>query len=644
MRRIRSRAMMCATIAAALAGAVVATPSVGAAGQQNQQNLPVFRADASLVMVQVSVLDAGGLPVDDLTASDLRLFEDGVERDIELLLRPDETPIDVGLLMDLSGSVRADARALRRDALAFLDALGPDDCVHFLPFATEVGAGTWGRPDDARLRDAIQGSRVEGYTPLYDALLAGIERVGNAPAGCSASAGDAASTAAEAESATVAERRKAVVVLTDGGDTSSQAAFSAAVNAASLAEVPIFPVAIGYALTEGQSANLGTDAQRGGGLEVDASVRSKAGDGLVQENEAGWEFDHATRAIGQSVQERRDARLRSYGNGLADSLRELAAISGGVYVEGGAANESLATAYTEILTWLRASYSVGFRPSPLPGDRSTDRGRAAWRGLEVRADDPAYRVYARPGYYQRDIDPAAAAAAVQAGVDMLRDELTREAVAAFGQALAADPFSWEAHYYRGRAFGVQGMFAAAREDFLAAARLGPGVGTVHEFAAIASIDAGDYATAWDHLIRAQQAGQDVSQRVETLRAIAPPPADLEERLAVPRIYVGHSIVPDVEAQTLIEALARAARRAISEAPQFGLVADASLADYGLSLQIDDIDTGGPGRAGGRLLIRNAAGDVVEERDFMVDEVFTEAATRATLAELLESVAPGLEGR
>jgi hypothetical protein len=165
---------------------------------------------------------------------------------------------------------------------------------------------------------------------------------------------------------------------------------------------------------------------------------------------------------------------------------------------------------------------------------------------------------------------------------------------------------------------------------------------VHEFAAIASADAGDYAAGWEHTIRAQQAGHDMNQRVETLRASSPPPADLDERLAAPRLYVGRAVVPDPEAQAFVEAVSRAVHLAISESHDFGLVTDASRADRFLVLQINDIDR--LGSVSGVLEIHEPGGDRVYEQGFSIDEVFNEDMTAAVFDGLLSDLAIWLERR
>ena len=632
------------------AGGLGATP-----GQQQERpaqalgQRPVFGADVSMVMVNVSVLDSEGLPVDGLHAEDFILLEDGVLQTVSVVLNPSEVPVDIVILMDISGSVLADQIAMKRDAVTLLDALKPDDCVCFMTFGNTISAGTWGRPHDEEIRSTILGTQIKGWTPLYDAMIKAIERIEQADDECGfgpgsdGSAGDADPVGADRSPQ---ERRKALVIITDGGDTSSQAQFAAAVNAASMTNVPIFPVAVGTALTEGQGALMGAGEQRRRQRSTptpDASVKDRSSSNADPVAERINEFDHTTRVAKQSAQQRWDASLATYGRGLADSLREFADISGGKFVNGGDSAASLRVAYNELLTWLRSSYVLGYYPPPQQMLR-TYRGHAVWHELEVRSRVASFRVYARPGYYRSDIDHTASTGAVQAGVEMLGANEAADSLFAFARALQEDPFNWQAYFYRGRAYGVLGRFEEAQADFLAAARLGPGIGPVHQFASIASADMEEYGTAWEHAIRAQQAGVEMLERFEALRQVSAEPADLENRLAAPRLYVGPAVVPDPEAQAILDAVLRGIRRAISESAAFGLVTQPGAADYYLRLQISSVDTEGKPRVRGSLELHETSGGRLYDDGFTLQDVFDDVTTGRVLSGKLRELATWLDRR
>lgn len=610
---------------------------------------PVFGADVSMVMVNVSVLDGEGLPVAGLAADDFILFEDGAPQTVSVVLNPDEVPVDLVILMDISGSVLADQIAMKRDAVTLLDALKPDDCVCFITFGNTISTGTWGRPDDEELRSTILGTQVKGWTPLYDALIAGIDYIEQASDECGhmAVSGESDRAAASSDAGTSPqERRKALIVITDGGDTSSQAQFATAVNAASLTSVPIFPVAVGIALTEGQGDNMGAgeqwrvQANARGADARDKSREAVAGDPVAERQH---EFDHTARVARQSAQQRWSARLTSWGRGLDDSLREFAMISGGKYINGGESAASLRIAYNELLTWLRSSYVLGYYPPPQERVR-TYRGHAVWHDLKVSTRVVGFRVYARPGYYRSDIDRTASTAAVQAGVEMLEANEAADSLFAFERALQEDPYNWQAYFYRGRAYGVLGRIEDAQADFLAAARVGAGIGPVHQFASIASGDLEQFDIAWEHAIRAHQAGIDMREHFEMLRQVSPAPAELETRLEAPRLYVGPALVPDPEAQAVLDAILRGIRLAISESTAFGLVTQPQLADYYLRLQVNSVETEGRPRAGGALELLQPSGDRLYDDGFTLQDVFDDVTTGRVLSGKLRELATWLDRR
>jgi len=116
---------------AALLGTLVPTapPAIGAVpptsgrsfSQSGGQTNTAFDASVELVTLSVSVRDDSGAPLVDLTAADFVIVDDGIVRQAALLLAPGATPLDIALLVDLSGSMRD--RNWRDRARDFLDRL-----------------------------------------------------------------------------------------------------------------------------------------------------------------------------------------------------------------------------------------------------------------------------------------------------------------------------------------------------------------------------------------------------------------------------------------------------------------------------------------------------------------------------------------
>jgi VWFA-related protein len=178
----------------------------------------VVRVDTQLVSVPAVVTDKGGRPLANLRAENFVLYEDGRPQQISNFATT-EAPFEVALLLDTSGSTRADIALIRRAARAFLDALRPGDRVSIIAFNnSQDGANSLATVDvltrltDDReaLQKALENIGASNGTPYYDALVKIGEEVFS-------------------EKPTDEVRgRRAVVALTDGVDSASDADFAEA--------------------------------------------------------------------------------------------------------------------------------------------------------------------------------------------------------------------------------------------------------------------------------------------------------------------------------------------------------------------------------------------------------------------------------
>src|SRR2546423_1053628 len=97
------------------------------AGEEVDEN-DVVRIETQLVSVPAIVTDAAGRPVTGLRADNFQIYEDGRPQKIANFATT-EAPFEVALLLDTSGSTRAEVGLIRRAALAFIEALRPGDRV-----------------------------------------------------------------------------------------------------------------------------------------------------------------------------------------------------------------------------------------------------------------------------------------------------------------------------------------------------------------------------------------------------------------------------------------------------------------------------------------------------------------------------------
>src|SRR5262245_459480 len=160
----------------------------------------VIKLDTFLVTIPVSVTDRYGKFVPFLVKRDFHIFEDSVEQDIESL-ESIEVPFHVALVLDTSQSTRFNLEDIQDAAVDFVNQLRPDDKVMVVSFDSRGRVESEFTSDRAQLRNAIFRTRTGGSTKLYEAVdLVLAERLKGI------------------------QGRKAIVLFTDGVDTSSKLA------------------------------------------------------------------------------------------------------------------------------------------------------------------------------------------------------------------------------------------------------------------------------------------------------------------------------------------------------------------------------------------------------------------------------------
>ena len=174
--------------------------------------------DTQLISVPVTVTDRTGRPLTNLRAENFALYEDGRPQRVTNFITSD-APFEVALLLDTSGSTRAEVGLIRRAANLFIEALRPGDRISILAFNSQTDGATklatvelMTHLTDNRdaLQQAIENIGSSNGTPFYDAL----ERV----------ATEVFRTPARRE----LRGRRALVALTDGVDSTSAADFAEA--------------------------------------------------------------------------------------------------------------------------------------------------------------------------------------------------------------------------------------------------------------------------------------------------------------------------------------------------------------------------------------------------------------------------------
>lgn len=186
--------------------------------------LPTFRAEVKLVRVLATVTDETGQLVGSLSKERFRVWDSGEPQEISVFERSTELPLSVALLLDTSGSTAKDlpleVASVRRFLRALLHEGNSKDAAALYAFNYQTAQLSPFTRRQGRLDNALKAVKGEAGTSLYDAIHF--------------AAGDLE----------LREGRKVVVVVTDGGDTTSVKSFRDALKGAHLAEAAIYPILI----------------------------------------------------------------------------------------------------------------------------------------------------------------------------------------------------------------------------------------------------------------------------------------------------------------------------------------------------------------------------------------------------------------
>lgn len=181
---------------------------------------PVIRTSVQQVLIPTTVTDTLGRPLEGLQKEDFRLLEDGKELDIASFFVEDQ-PISIGIILDISGSVRNKVAEARQAISQFLRLSSVGDEFFFVTFRDqpELVRGFTKSVDD--IEDDLRGIQPSGWTALYDAIVMGVHQMKKAT-----------------------RERRVLLVLSDGGDNNSRYTKSEVKNLIREADVRIFALSI----------------------------------------------------------------------------------------------------------------------------------------------------------------------------------------------------------------------------------------------------------------------------------------------------------------------------------------------------------------------------------------------------------------
>ena len=218
------------------------TPPPGGAPQR-----PAFRAGVDIVSLNVTVQDGAGHYVTDLDQPEFSIFEDGVKQEVSFFNRRQQ-PIALSLLLDSSASMEDKIEELQVAAKSFVKRLKPNDIAQVIDFDSRVEIRQGFTGNTAELDAAIDKTSAGGSTSLHNAIYIALKELKKVRA--------------------VSEedvRRQALVVFSDGEDTSSLISFDEVLDLAKRSETAIYTIAL-----------RGVDTQTKGFREAEFVMRQLA--------------------------------------------------------------------------------------------------------------------------------------------------------------------------------------------------------------------------------------------------------------------------------------------------------------------------------------------------------------------------------
>jgi Ca-activated chloride channel family protein len=336
----------------------------------------VVRVDTQLVSVAAVVTDSSGRPLSGLRPDNFRLIEDGQPQTIANF-GTTETPFEIALLLDTSGSTRDDVALIRSAANSFIEALRPGDRVGIVAFnqartvAEPVATVEVLAPltsDREELRAAIENLGASQGTPYYDAL----ERVAD-------------SIFREPPQDEVRGRR-AIVALTDGVDSSSNSDFASAKAKLTRAGIACYFIQVNT--EDFVEDRLMRDCQDDGRLALSRKQLQRFRELFMPKAKAEDLSDFCSMGPFEKM-----SISRELYNLARREMNDLARVSGGR----GFAAATLAdakAAFARVAADIGTIYSLGYYPTNKARD-----GKFRTIKLEVRGTKDKAQVRARDGYY-----------------------------------------------------------------------------------------------------------------------------------------------------------------------------------------------------------------------------------------------------
>lgn len=191
--------------------------------------------EVNLVELPVTVSNAAGLPISDLTEADFTIFENAKPQKISSFNFAANLPLSLGVLLDHSGSMEKRIDDAKTAAIDFFKSIvRRDDRAFIAPFASDTSRNAPFVTDVLTLESQVNAiAGAAGGTSLYDAIVTGLYRFRNL------------------------QGRKALIVITDGEDTTSRLTYEDMLVYARASRVPLYFIGIGFGFGPGSIGGPG---------------------------------------------------------------------------------------------------------------------------------------------------------------------------------------------------------------------------------------------------------------------------------------------------------------------------------------------------------------------------------------------------
>ena len=296
------------------------TPEVSPTASPKTKDEEVIKITTDLVTLTATVADKNGRYRADLKQGDFTVYEDGTKQEIAYFNTGDRVPMSLGIIFDTSGSMEDKIDGVQDAVNHFVKGVSPNDEIFLIQFSDDADIVQDFTSDKTRILRAVQSLNPRGGTALYDAIALGLQKVKQGK-----------------------NKKRALLLLTDGNDTQSKMDLQTVLSLARSSEVIIYALGIGH----GEKGNV---------------------------------------HLGLSVEDTVDMRV----------LRSLADTTGGnaYYLE--AAHEGgvdrVDEAANEVAAELKQQYTLGYYPT----NQKKDGG---FRQIVVEVKDKDLRVRTKRGYY-----------------------------------------------------------------------------------------------------------------------------------------------------------------------------------------------------------------------------------------------------